>query len=137
MPADPSPVTEAAVRQAIDTVVDPCSRLHGTDLSLIDLGMVEAVTVSGGTVHVALLLDDPLCTYTYVIQHELRTAIERLGGIDEVDITVVPNASWTDERVLPAARSRLIGDRLKSRLPLMPANLAAAGAPAVDVRPAG
>ena len=121
-PAQQAAPTEADVRAAIATVVDPCSRLHGTDLSLIDLGMVESVAVDGGEVHVDLLLDDPLCTYTYVIQGELRDAIAALPGVGTVEITVVPDARWSPERVLPGARARLVGDSLARRLPVVAAH---------------
>jgi metal-sulfur cluster biosynthetic enzyme len=112
--------TEAAVRAAIGEVVDPCSRLYGTDLSLIDLGMVERVSVDGGSVHVALLLDDPLCVYTFVIQKELRERIGALDGVQDVDIEVLPRFDWSRARVLPAARARLLDDGLVRRLRLVP-----------------
>ena len=121
VPGTAQAVTAQAVRDAIATVVDPCSRLHGTDLSLVDLGMVEDVHVSGGAVRVDLLLDDPLCTYTFVLQHELRAAVAALAGVESVEVTVIPDASWSAERVTPAARSRLLGERLARRLPLRPA----------------
>lgn len=109
-------VSVAAVRAAIAGVVDPCSRLHGTDLSLLDLGMVERVRVDGGAVHVELLLDDPLCLYTFVIQHELRERISALDGVTGVEISVLPDFSWSRERVSPAARQRLLSDGLVRRL---------------------
>ena len=114
-------VSERAVREAIGAVVDPCSRLYGTDLSLVDLGMVERVHVDGGAVHVDLLLDDPLCMYTFVIQRELRERIAALDGVESVEITVLPDFGWSRERVSPAAQERLLDDGLVRRLLLVPA----------------
>jgi metal-sulfur cluster biosynthetic enzyme len=114
-------VSESAVRAAIDEVVDPCSRLQGTNISLQDLGMVERVTVAeGGAVRVELLLDDPLCMYTFVIQQELRERIGALVGVQSVEITVLPDFSWSRERVSPAAQARLLDDGLVRRLLLVP-----------------
>jgi metal-sulfur cluster biosynthetic enzyme len=114
-------VSESAVRAAIDEVVDPCSRLQGTNISLQDLGMVERVTVAdGGAVHVELLLDDPLCMYTFVIQQQLRERIGALGGVQSVEITVLPDFSWSRERVSPAAQAKLLDDGLVRRLLLVP-----------------
>jgi len=118
-------VSEAAVRSAIAGVVDPCSRLYGTDLSLLDLGMVESVRVERGTVQVDLLLDDPLCMYTFVLQKELRDCISALDGVESVEITVLPDFGWSRERVSPAARTRLLDDGLVRRLMLVPAAAAA------------
>jgi metal-sulfur cluster biosynthetic enzyme len=113
-------VSEAAVLAAIGEVVDPCSRFHGTDLSLVELGMVERVRVDGTAVHVQLLLDDPLCVYTFLLQKELRERIGAIEGVQSVDIEVLPDFGWTRERVLPAARARLLDDRLVRRLSLVP-----------------
>ena len=110
----------AAVRAAIGAVVDPCSRLQGTDLSVLDLGMVERVEVDGGRVKVELLLDDPLCMYTFTIQRDLRESIAALPGVTEVDISVVPEFTWTKERATPRARARLLDDSLVQRLRLVP-----------------
>jgi metal-sulfur cluster biosynthetic enzyme len=114
-------VSEAAVRAAIDAVVDPCSRLYGTNISLLDLGMVERVQIDGGAVRVDLLLDDPLCMYTFVIQRELRERIAALDGVESVEISVLPDFGWSRERVSPAARARLLDDGLVRRLLLVPA----------------
>jgi metal-sulfur cluster biosynthetic enzyme len=126
----PATVSDAAVWSAIAEVVDPCSRLHGTDLNLVDLGMVERVGVDavGGAVHVDLLLDDPLCMYTFVIQKELRERIAALDGVSSVEITVLPDFSWSRERVLPDARARLLDDGLVRNLRLLPVSPPAARA---------
>jgi metal-sulfur cluster biosynthetic enzyme len=81
---------------------------------------VERVSVDAGGVHVALLLDDPLCIYTFVIQQELRERIGALDGVDSVDIEVLPRFDWSRDRVLPAARARLLDDGLVRRLRLIP-----------------
>jgi metal-sulfur cluster biosynthetic enzyme len=123
-----APPTDAAVWAAIAEVVDPCSRLYGTDLSLVDLGMVERLSVdAGGAVHIDLLLDDPLCMYTFVLQKELRDRIAALDGVSSIDIAVLPDFSWSRERVLPAARARLLDDGLVRTLRLLPVSAPAAG----------
>jgi metal-sulfur cluster biosynthetic enzyme len=83
--------------------------------------MVERVVVDGGAVRVELLLDDPLCTYTFVIQHSLRESIAAIDGVQSVEIAVIPEFTWSRERVQPAARARLLDDGLVRRLQLMPA----------------
>ncbi len=113
-------ISEAAVRGAIAAVVDPCSRIQGTDLSLLDLGMVERIDVDGGSVHVALLLDDPLCVYTFSLQKELRERIGALPGVTAVEISVVPEFTWSKERVTPQARARLLDDSLLRQLRRLP-----------------
>lgn len=96
---------------AIRRVVDPCSRFNGTDLSLVDLGMVEWVKIKDGVVNIRLLLDDPTCIYTFVIQRDIREAVSQLAKVDAVEIELTPDQIWTEDRMLPDARERLLQHR--------------------------
>lgn len=111
MPAPPDPITSDLARRdaalaAINEVIDPCSRLNGSHLGLVDLGMVKDVSVEGRSATVTLLLDDPICIYTFVIQHEIREALRR-RGIEQVDIGICADEIWTADRLSAAAAVRL------------------------------
>ena len=108
-PAAPDVDARARILAAINDVIDPCSRLNGSNLGLVDLGMVKDVAVHGQTAKVTLLLDDPICMYTFVIQQEIRQALER-RGIPDVDIDICADELWTAERLTPTARVRLRRD---------------------------
>jgi metal-sulfur cluster biosynthetic enzyme len=95
-----------AVLAAINEVIDPCSRLNGSHLGLVDLGMVKDVSVEGQSAKVSLLLDDPVCMYTFVIQRDIREALRR-QGIVEVDIGICVDEIWTERRLSEVARIRL------------------------------
>jgi len=108
MPTPPEPPldAQAAVWAAINEVVDPCSRLNGSHLGLVDLGMVKDVAVDGPSAKVTLLLDDPVCIYTFVIQHEIRQAL-RARGINDVEIEICADELWTADRLSATAQVRL------------------------------
>ena len=91
---------------AVNEVIDPCSRFNGSHLGLVDLGMVKDVTVDGRSATVTLLLDDPVCIYTFVIQKEIREALGQ-RGIDDVEIRICADELWTAERLSEVARMRL------------------------------
>jgi len=101
-PADARQLAMAAVNE----VIDPCSRLNGSHLGLVDLGMVKDVAVQGATAKITLLLDDPVCLYTFVIQQEIRQALEQ-QGINHVDIEICADELWTADRLTDVARVRL------------------------------
>lgn len=106
-PDRPRPgLAAAAVLGAINEVIDPCSRFNGSHLGLVDLGMVKDVSVEGRTAKVTLLLDDPVCIYTCVIQNEIRQVLGK-RGFDEVDIQICPDEIWTADRLSPFAQRRL------------------------------
>jgi metal-sulfur cluster biosynthetic enzyme len=100
-------LTEAVVRAAITSVVDPCSRYNGSQLNLVELGMVDSIRISDGTIGIRLLLDDPMCMYTFLIQKEIRDAVGSLPGVDAVVIEVLADQIWSEQRMSDAARDRL------------------------------
>ena len=111
MPAPPDPIRSETARReaalaAINEVIDPCSRLNGSHLGLVDLGMVKDLFVEGRSATITLLLDDPICMYTFVIQHDIREALRR-RGIDHVEIEICADEIWTADRLSDAARIRL------------------------------
>jgi metal-sulfur cluster biosynthetic enzyme len=108
MPTRPEqPLDAGAVAwAAINEVIDPCSRFNGSHLGLVDLGMVKHVAVEGRSAKITLLLDDPVCIYTFVIQQEIRQALEQ-RGINNVEIEICADELWTADRLSDAARVRL------------------------------
>jgi metal-sulfur cluster biosynthetic enzyme len=110
MPIDPEAPAPVAAREgawaAINEVIDPCSRFNGSHLGLVDLGMVKDVSVEGHSATVTLLLDDPVCIYTFVIQQEIRQALGK-RGIHDVDIEICADELWTADRLSDFAGIRL------------------------------
>jgi metal-sulfur cluster biosynthetic enzyme len=102
------------VRQCLESVIDPCSRFNGTPLSLTDLGMVERVALVGSTVEIGLLLDDPTCIYTFIIQKDIREAVLALGGLTGVEIDIVADQLWTSARIKARAQKRLEAHRVQT-----------------------
>ncbi len=81
-----SAVTEAQVIEALRPVQDP--ELH---MSIVDLGMVKAVDVQGGTVGVLVALTVAGCPLRAEITERVTAALVPLEGIDDVrvDMTVM------------------------------------------------
>jgi len=95
------PVTEAEVIEALRPVEDP--ELHR---SIVDLGMVKAVTIDGGAVTVRIALTVAGCPLKAEIQNRVSQAAGALDGVTSVslDYTVM-----TPEE-LTALRQSLHGD---------------------------
>lgn len=74
-------VLERRVRERLDEVIDPCSAANGTDLSIIEMGLLDEVDVAGGHVTVSMRLTSPFCMQLPYFVEEVD---ERVGAIDEV-----------------------------------------------------
>lgn len=103
------------VRHALGGIVDPCSAAAGEPLSLIEMGVVDAVEVCGDVVRVRLLPTSPACLFTPLFEEEIERRVRQLAWCAAVEVTFAPaDAIWDEERIAPAARERL--ERRRARL---------------------
>jgi AdoMet-dependent heme synthase len=91
-----SPVSEAAVMQALGTVFDP-----ELGMSIVHLGLVYGVRVGDGTVGITMTLTTPGCPIHDVMPEWVRTAVMRVPGVERVDVTLTFEPPWTPERIQP------------------------------------
>ena len=113
---------EAAVREQVATVLDPCGIHNGTRLTFTELGMIQSVEVDeSGEVSVRLLLDDPVCIYLVDIVTSIQEAAARVPGVREVNVDIEGGEVWTPDRLSVEARAKMArwrAERLR-RLPVL------------------
>jgi metal-sulfur cluster biosynthetic enzyme len=99
--------TRSEIYQTLATVHDTCSVFNGTNLDIVEMGLVHDVEKDGGTVRVHLLLTDPMCVYLFEMRSQIVAALKALPGIKAVEVEPVAGKLWWPERMSPAARDRL------------------------------
>lgn len=89
------PVTEAEVIEALRPVEDP--ELHR---SIVDLGMVKAVTITGAAVDVGVALTVAGCPLRNEITNRVTAAVTALDGVDTatIDFTVMTEEELSNLR---------------------------------------
>ena len=93
-------VSEAAVRAALNGVMDP----H-MNVSLPDMGMVRRVDIDAeGVVDVGLVFPCVGCPAWDLIQSELKQAVGRVDGVARVKVKVEWNHEWNRDHITPEAR---------------------------------
>lgn len=90
---------EDAVRARLQEVIDPCSCFTEEPVNIVDLGLVESVTVADGTARVELLLTSQGCTYSPYIQRDIEQRVGGLDGVESVEVSEVTDRIWTRERM--------------------------------------
>jgi metal-sulfur cluster biosynthetic enzyme len=103
---------EAAVRGALDTVIDPCSRAAGAPAGLVELGVVRSVAVrtgdDGERVRVVLGLTDPTCVMGPTFVESAHEAVRALPGVCAVEVAFEEDSTaWSPQDMTPAYRRRL------------------------------
>lgn len=99
--------TSADIYEQLATVYDTCSVFNGTNLNIVEMGLVEDVEHDGGDVRIRLLLTDPICLYQFEMRAQIVEKLSALPGIDHVHVEPVAGKLWWPERMAPPARKRL------------------------------
>ena len=94
-------VTEAQVWDALDEIPDPEIPV----ISLVDLGVIRSVDVSGGQVHVELTPTFLGCPALEAMKRALEEKVSELGA--EPDVRVIQDDSWSTDRISPEGREKL------------------------------
>ena len=99
------PPDRTALIDALSEVYDPCCADRG--ISIVDMGVVEDVRVSGGHVDVDLVLTTGWCPFVASMSSTIPERLRQIDGVETVDVEVVWDPVWTMERLSESARDKL------------------------------
>ena len=92
-------VTEAAVRESLRGIPEPCSIAMRTPMDICEMGLVESVQIDGSKVTVTLVLTDPSCVHFAGMQRYIRDELLALDGVQVVEVGASERLLWTPDRV--------------------------------------
>jgi metal-sulfur cluster biosynthetic enzyme len=95
---DAPTVTPAQVTEALRGVIDP-----ELGLSVVELGLIYAVTVDDSRVRVRMTLTAPGCPLHAVMPDWVREAVRAIPGVREAAVDLTFDPPWTPERMRPGA----------------------------------
>lgn len=96
-------LTEESVLKALYSVMDP----EIPSVSIVDLGMLHDVKVSGTKVEVFLIPTFLGCPALDIIKGNTMKAIEAIGAFTEIVVDFVYSEVWTTDRISETGRIRL------------------------------
>jgi metal-sulfur cluster biosynthetic enzyme len=100
----PAEIPAWAVR-ALSGVYDPCCREKG--ISVVDMGLLRAVTLDGGDARVELLLTSGWCPFASRVLADVEAAITAEPGVQSCAVEIVWDEAWTPDRLSGAAARKL------------------------------
>ena len=105
---------KSRILAALQKVVDPCSAANGTNLSVVEMGLVESIEIEDRRIAVNLRLTSPDCTMVGYFEEEIEREIESLNGVETVDVLPDQGFSWQPSMLSEKAkrqRERRIRER--------------------------
>ncbi len=94
-----------ALVDALREVYDPCCADRG--ISIVDMGVVEDVRVTGTHVDVDLVLTTGWCPFVATMSTAIPDRLKQVDGVESVDVQVVWDPVWTMDRLSESAREAL------------------------------
>ncbi|MFO0922288.1 MAG: metal-sulfur cluster assembly factor [Pirellulales bacterium] len=100
-------VTEDSVREELKKVIDP-----ELFVNIVDLGLIYNVDLTPGdeektNVAIEMTMTSPMCPAGPQLVANSRQVVESLEGVGSVDIKVVMDPPWTQDRMTEDARDQL------------------------------
>jgi metal-sulfur cluster biosynthetic enzyme len=100
-------ITVEDVHAALEGVVDPCSAATGVPLSILDMGLLGGVEISGDEVLVDLRLTSPLCHQAPYFIMEVEQRVGALAGVRSVVCRTDIGVAWEPAMMRQDAVRRL------------------------------
>lgn len=97
---------ETRVRERLESVIDPCSAAQGYDLDVVEMGLVEDVTVADGHVTVSLRLTSPTCMMVDRFVEQLDRHVGELPAVESVELATDDGLSWHPGMMAESVRER-------------------------------
>lgn len=95
---------EEEIMERLETVLDPCSTFTERPQSILDLGLVETVTIDGRDVTVHLLPTNQLCMYIPHMMEDIENRIRGVSAVESISVEVVNDKVWTQDRMTREAK---------------------------------
>lgn len=91
----PIKIVKEDVLRALSTVKDP----EIDTVSIIDLGMVEGITIENHAVKVEILPTFVGCPALEIIRGNIVKAVNKVEGVEETTVEFVNSPPWTSDRI--------------------------------------
>jgi metal-sulfur cluster biosynthetic enzyme len=116
--------SEGDVRAVLNQIIDPCSRVAGAPVGLVDLGLIRRLTVTPGAgavdVHLVIGVTEYGCLLAPSFASEARDLLDALPGVGIVDIELDGKFDWEPHDMSVAYRKHLAERRAATNQVMLP-----------------
>ncbi|MDT7692435.1 MAG: hypothetical protein QOI75_1802 [Pseudonocardiales bacterium] len=116
--------SEGDVRAVLNQIIDPCSRVAGAPVGLVDMGLIRRLSVTPGVgtvdVHMVIGVTEYGCLLAPSFASEARKLLDALPGIGVIDIELDAEFDWEPQDMSVAYRRHLAERRAATNQVMLP-----------------
>lgn len=106
-----SSTVEARVSDALRDVIDPCSAATGSNLNVVEMGLVKGIEVEpgdgeGARVRIDLRLTSPMCHMVPYFYEEIEGRVDDLPGVASAELGTDHGLEWTEAMMSEEAKRK-------------------------------
>ena len=94
------------IRDALRGIVDPCSAANGSNLDIVEMGLVKNIQVNDGDVRVEMRLTTPACHMVPYFIEEIEERVGALSGVESVEVETDDGMEWNTEMMSEEAKEK-------------------------------
>ena len=95
-------VNEEDVREQLKEVIDPEMQIN-----IVDMGLIREVDVDESKIDILMTLTTPGCPLHGVFDELVKREVEKLDGVEEIEVELTFEPRWTPEEMTDEARDQL------------------------------
>jgi metal-sulfur cluster biosynthetic enzyme len=99
-------LTRDDIREQLRGIVDPCSESRGIGNDIIDMGLLDGITIDDGHVTVNMRLTSPACHMVSYFNREVEIRVGELEAVEDVTLETDSGMNWDTTRMTEAGRQR-------------------------------
>ena len=96
-------ITKEQVYDALEKCFDPEIPI----VNLVELGLIYDVSLDDNDVNIKMTLTAPGCPMHSVISQDVKSKVEKLEGIGNVNVEVVWDPPWNPNMMMDSAKQKL------------------------------
>lgn len=97
---------EKRVREKLREIVDPCSAANGSNLDIVEMGLVNNVEITDGDVRVEMRLTTPACHMIPYFIEEIDSRVGTLLGVESIEVETDDGMEWDTEMMSEEAKQK-------------------------------
>lgn len=94
------------VRERLHEVVDPCSAATGSNLDIVEMGLVKSIDITESNVHIEMRLTSPMCHMVPYFYEEVEGSVGELPPVESVTLETDAGFEWDESMMSDEAKRR-------------------------------